>query len=61
MPRRNHQTESLLRMAFGSPKSLKARSKTPGDLGAIDARIDVPAPDGVLDCYLHTPGGTGRW
>lgn len=24
--------------------AVKARSKTPGDLGAIDARIDVPAP-----------------
>src|SRR5688500_20241638 len=39
------------------------RSSTPGAArrGTGGERIDVPAPDGVLDCYLHTPGGTGRW
>jgi carboxymethylenebutenolidase len=39
------------------------QSSTPGDgrRGTGGARIDVRTPDGLLDCYLHTPGGTGRW
>jgi carboxymethylenebutenolidase len=39
------------------------QSSTPGDgrRGTEGARIDVGTPDGLLDCYLHTPGGTGRW
>lgn len=27
----------------------------------MSERIDVSTTDGVLDCYLHTPPGSGRW